>query len=218
MWHRRVVKKTEGSGLPILALSNISEEGDDLADDTGYAVIPADTTGVDNPDDNSRMASDDYQHLGAVGGQRDSHVYATPQAPKTAESAYVSLDNVGKSRGTTEREYGRIDTANVGKVMPPSAEQGQMNTWRQKLTDAPQTDTVYQSPRSRTTASASEDAASSVDKRKSNRKRDAPRKAIANKYEDLPQRSETDAQPTDTYQSLACPPVSPSDPVYTHLR
>ena len=217
MWHRRVVKRREGSGLPILILNNIPEEGDDPADDTGYAVIPADTTGVDDPAGNSRMASDDYQHLGAVGGQRDSHVYATMQAPKTAESAYVSLDNVGKSRGTTERESGQIDTANADKVMPPSAEQGQRNTRRQKLTDAPQTDTVYQSPRSRTTANASKDAASSVDERKSNRKSDASRKASANKYEDMPQRSETDAQPTDTYQSLARPPLSPSDPVYTHL-
>ena len=182
-----------------------------------YAVIPTDTTGVDNPAGNSRMASDDYQHLGAVGGQRDSHVYATTQAPKTAESAYVSLDNVGKSRGTTERESGQLDTAITFKVMPPSAEQGQRNTRRQRLTDAPQTDTVYQSPRNRTTANASKDAASSAKERKRKRKRDAPRKASANKYVNMPQQSETDAQPTDTYQSLARSSVSPSDPVYTHL-
>ena len=90
-----------------------------------YYVNPADVTAVDIPvvvTTANAMAEDIYEPLGAVGGERDSRIYAKLQTPKATDSENVPMDNIGKSRGADNQVCGHPDVAIAGKETELSVE------------------------------------------------------------------------------------------------
>ena len=196
--------------------------------DGDYSVIPANVTAVNNPAlVTPALPGDIYEHLGAVGGQRDSRVYAKLQAPKTTKSEYVSLDNIGKSRSADDHEYGRLDVAIAGKERAPSADKNSRVYAEQQAQQTP--DSMYVSldktSRSRSAddheygsldvATAGKGRASSVHKGQRSGKR---RPSSKDRYVDMPRRKATDVPDRDSsYEPLGQRPPPASDPLYTRL-
>ncbi|KAK2158487.1 hypothetical protein NP493_1795g00028 [Ridgeia piscesae] len=146
------------------------------------------------------MAGDNYEHLGAVGGHRDSRVYAKLQTPKATESEYVSMDNIGKSRDAVNHECGHPVVTIAGKEIEPSVEDDSVVYAKQQAQQTPAT--VYESldktSRSRSgddheygrldVATAGKGRTSFVNKGQRSGKR---RTSSKDRYVDMPRRANT---------------------------
>ena len=196
--------------------------------DNAYSVIPADVTAVDSPVTiTPAMAGVNYEHLGAVGGQRDSRVYAKLQTPKATESEYVSMDNIGKSRDAVNHECGHPVVATAGKEIKPSVEDDSGVYAKQQAQQTPAT--VYESldktSRSRSgddheygrldVATAGKGRTSFVNKGQRSGKR---RTSSKDRYVDMPRQVGTDVLDRDSsYEPLGQRPAPASYPLYTRL-
>ena len=218
--HRR--RKTEKSESRL----HIDQPSDTAngTNDNAYGVILADVPAVIV---SPAMAGDNYEHLGAVGGHRDSRVYAKLQTPKATESEYVSMDNIGKSRDAVNHECGHPVVTIAGKEIEPSVEDDSVVYAKQQAQQTPAT--VYESldktSRSRSgddheygrldVATAGKGRTSFVNKGQRSGKR---RTSSKDRYVDMPRRVGTDVLDRDSsYEPLGQRPAPASDPLYTRL-
>ena len=196
--------------------------------DNAYSVIPADVTAVDSPVTiTPAMAGVNYEHLGAVGGQRDSRVYAKLQTPKATESEYVSMDNIGKSRDAVNHECGHPVVATAGKEIKPSVEDDSGVYAKQQAQQTPAT--VYESLDKQAdleavtdheygrldVATAGKGRTSFVNK---GQRAGSVVHLARDRYVDMPRQVGTDVLDRDSsYEPLGQRPAPASYPLYTRL-